>query len=209
MKKMPRKHGLGVQPNLGRPPKPMKPELVSPPPREVEAVDIDALVNELDSTQGEVDTMQAARQGLKERLLASEAAVSAALRAYSANPDDTALAVVDNAKEDEKQARLRLHTNRDSLNIRQKDLAVLQERHDTAMLDVIRERKHKLLKQRQKQLPAQIDRVRKALTELLITEHLAGLPIGVVDIKSFILSRMPDIKVDASEQADALVRGLK
>ena len=177
-------------------------------PRQAEPVDTKLLSDQIQDIEFEIELMQSARASLKERVQSSEAAVSAALRAYSVCPNDLALQQVDDAKNDEKDARKRLFTSADSMDLRQKDLSELKTRHAEAMRTIVAERKNELLVERKKKTKAQTKQLEKALTELLITEHMAGFPVGMINFKSFIHTRLPTLREDVEAKARKITENL-
>lgn len=81
---------------------------------------------------------------------------------------------------------------------------VLQQKDQT----IVDERKHELLKARQKQTKAQTKRLEKVLIEMLTTEHLSGMPVGMINYKSYIHTRLPTLREDVEKNVRKITENL-
>ena len=204
MKAMPRKL-ISEVPGHGKDPAP-RPVAV---PRTDKPVDLDELRTQIADIEAEIESMQQARSGLKERLLASEDAVTACLRAYSARPTDQAMESVTLAKADEASARQRMYTTSDSMELRTADLKALQATYDAELKKFVSTKKAELMEKRVKKEATLLKRIHDPLVELLATLHLQGTPVGIVDLESFLLKRFDGLRAEVDARATELIKELE
>ena len=165
----------------------------------------------------EVDSLQDQVASIQERQVANESVatecstrVTQALRDYAANASDANVKKVDVAKAKYSDAQKRTITERESLTLITNDLneAMKRSRELTNALGMLRGALYRDgFKEEMESLVVEIEPLLARVCAL--NSMVNGVPLGILDIGTFVRARLPKLKTEASKELDYIRNDLK